>query len=160
MSPRTRPILVLGALLLGAYDLLFGVNGSAGHPLKFENVERVEHLDVRERQTVVFRTETEWVNFWNTHVDSLGENEESSPPEIDFDQNMVLGLFWGRTTGCTSLVNAITAVRVRKKNVIVQVNDWTDGTICQIFVQPKQVIKTSATNRPVRFEGDTPKTAI
>lgn len=156
MSPRTLPILLLCGLLLGACDLLTGVNGSEGQPLDFENVERAEHLDVRERQTVVFRTEKEWVNFWNAHVDSLGKNEESSPPEIDFDQNMVLGLFWGRTTGCTSMVDAVNAVRVREKNVIVQVDDWTDGTICVALVQPRQVVKTRATNRPIRFEGDTP----
>ncbi len=156
MSPRTLPILVGFGLLLGACDLLSGVNGSKGQPLEFETVERVEYLDVRERQTVVFRRETDWVNFWNAHVDSVETNGDPSPPEIDFDQNMVLGLFWGQTSGCTSMVEAIEAVRVKEKNVVVRVDDWTDGATCMALVQPRQVVKTRATNRSVQFEGDTP----
>jgi hypothetical protein len=96
------------------------------------------------------------VNFWNAHVDTLEENENPSPPEIDFDQNIVLGLFWGRTSGCTSRVDAIETVRVRERNVVVHVDDWTDEAICMALVQPRQVVKTRATNRPVRFVGDTP----
>lgn len=148
--------LLLCMLLLTSCDLLSGQTGQKGGALDFENVKEARYLNVQNAQTAVFRTEAEWDAFWNAHVDTQEGADTPPPPQINFDEHMVIGLFWGTITGCSGEVDAIQDVRAGGNEIVVRAEDWTSGATCMALVQPRQVIKIAQTDRPVTFRGEIP----
>lgn len=146
-------LLTLTPFLWTACDLL--QDNSADRPLSFEHIEDARHLNVPATKTAVFRTETQWRDFWNRRVAVSEGGNRPPPPSVDFGTEMVIGLFWGRQSGCYSTVDAVQKVtRETGGTVVVQVEDWTVGSICQALVQPRQVIRTKKAPKPVKFEGN------
>jgi len=145
-------VLLLTSFLWTACDLL--QDNSEGRSLSFHNIEEVRRLDVPKSKTTVFRTETQWREFWNRRV-SVEDGTKPPPPSVDFGSEMVIGLFWGQQSGCSATVEAIQKVTGETGGtVVIRVDDWTDGSICTALVQPRQVIRMKKTAGPVRFTGN------
>lgn len=144
-------LLISFSFLLTACDLFR--DDSEGQSFSFERIEEARHLEVPEAKTVVLRTEAGWENFWNRWI-AVPEGSDRLPaPSVDFDKKMVIGLFWGERSGCSSTVNAVQKITEKVGGIVVQVEDWTGGTICQALVQPRQVIQTKKAPKQVKFEG-------
>ena len=145
-------VLLLTSFLWTACDLL--QENSEGQSLSFQNIEGARRLDVPESKTAVFRTETRWRGFWNRRV-ATKSGVKPPPPSVDFDTQTVVGLFWGPGSGCNSMVDAIQKITGKADGtVVVQIEDWTDGSICTALVQPRQVIRMKKASGPVKFEGN------
>jgi len=145
-------LLISFFFLLTACDLIR--DDSEDQPLSFEQIEEARRLDVPEAKTVVIRTEAGWEDFWNRRIAVPEGSGRLSPPSVDFDTKMVIGLFWGERSGCSSTVNAVQKITEKVGGIVVQVEDWTGGAICQALVQPRQVIQTKKAPKQVEFEGD------
>ena len=145
-------VALLASFLWTACDLFQA--DSEGRSLSFQPIEKARRLDVPEVKTAVFRTETQWRDFWNRRVAMEG-GMKPPPPSVDFGRQMVVGLFWGQRSGCSTTVEAVQKVTEETGGtVVVRVDDWTDGSICQALVQTRQVIRTKKTAGPVRFTGN------
>lgn len=147
---------LLGALLLASCDLL---NPGSGQTLSFQNVKDAEPLRVQEAQTAVFRREAAWTSFWNDHVTARdSDGEKIAPPSIDFDEHMLIAVFWGNNGygGCSSFAEAIESVSATSGRVIVSVGRLPDLGPCRMVVFPLQVIKVKRTEQPVEFSGRVP----
>lgn len=145
-------LLTVTPFLWTACDLF--QDNSAGRLLSFENIEDARRLNVPETKTVVFRTEAQWRDFWNRRVVVSESGNTPPPPSVDFGTEMVIGLLWGQRSGCSSTVDAIQKIAKGTRGTVVQVDDWTEGSICQALVQPRQVIRTKKAVGPVKFEGN------
>jgi len=144
--------LLLTLSLWTACDLVQG--NAEGQSFSFQNIEEVRRLDVPESKTAVFQTDAQWRDFWNGRV-SVEDGTKPPPPSVDFGTEMVIGLFWGQQSGCSATVEAIQEVTGETGGaVVVRVDDWTDGSICQALVQPRQVIRMKKASGPVMFEGN------
>jgi hypothetical protein len=154
-SPRLSSLLVFlisFSFLVTACDLFR--DSSEGQSFSFEQIEEARRLDVPEAKAVVLRTEAEWEDFWNRRLAVPEGSDRLPPPSVDFDTKMVIGLFWGEVSGCSNTVRAVQTITENVGGIVVQVEDWTEGTICQALVQPRQVIQTKRTPKQVKFEGN------
>jgi hypothetical protein len=145
------PALILGLLLVAAGCHLFDDEDSARiHP--FENIEESEFLAVTEPDARVFLDEDEWKAFWTDH-------SEEEAPDVDFAQEMTIGLFWGSGySGCTNRAEAIREVREGNSRVVVEVGPLGSLGDCDMVVLPNQVIRLDRIDKPVVFEGEAPGT--
>ena len=152
---RYFPLLIALTLIsfLGTgCDVLSGQ--SAEQVLSFEPIEEARSLNVPEPQTAVFRSEDQWQDFWDRRVDAAEDGTKPPPPNVDFETEMAIGLFWGTISGCSSSVDAIQEVSENDRSIAVQVEDWTGGIICTALVQPRQVIRIEKSEKPVSFVGN------
>lgn len=87
-------------LLLSGCDWLQDRPTDPGEPVSYEWIKKADGLHVREAQTRVFRDNADWVQFWNEYISLFDENHQLYPPtSIDFNQRIVIAVFWGAFTG-------------------------------------------------------------
>lgn len=157
MRKRIALLFLSGALLLASCDL-FG--SSNGEPLPFQNVKDAEPLKVQTAHTAVFRSEAAWTAFWEEHVTRINANgEQVAPPAVDFDEDMLIAVFWGDKgyAGCSFFAEAIKSVSAESKALTVEVGKLPDLGPCQMLVMPLQVIKVGRTETTVAFKGHVPQ---
>ena len=94
--------------------------GMFSYYLSFEDFRKGEdvYFRVPERKSVVIRTNSEWLDFfdkyWWIHDDTLA-------PTIDFETQMVIGVFWGRGySGTGSYVQAIKSICILNDTIFVK----------------------------------------
>ncbi len=86
-----------------------------GTPLTFEAVVEANGLRIEEPGTSVIRNQSSWQAFWGTYT-------SQAPPEVDFSQKMVIGVFWGAGySGSQNRVEAITTIEAYRNRVEVNV---------------------------------------
>lgn len=140
-----RLSILVSLIILAGCDFI-----APAEPVSFTDVE--EAVTVRVSGTTVIHSESEWNAFWEQH------GRSSSPPEVNFKQQMVVGVFWGGSfhAGCRSEVDAIESVR-RDGNVLeVEVGPLPDLGPCRAVAYPFDLIIVNARARRVRFEGKVP----
>jgi len=145
------PVLLLGLLLVAAGCHLFDDEDSA-RILPFDSIEESEHLAVTEPDARVFLDEDGWKAFWTEH-------SEEEAPDVDFAQEMAVGLFWGGGySGCVNRAEAIREVREGGSRVVVEVGPLGSLGDCDMVVLPNQVIRLERIDKPVVFDGEVPGT--
>lgn len=126
--------------------------GSNKIPMPFENVSWEEGFRVLDPGTVVINDDSTWISFWNRY--EMG----SPPPSIDFQQNTLIGVFWGDGwSGCHSAVQAIEIYKNQSNQIEVFIKPLPDLGPCFMLVSPLQVVTISKTLLPVIFSGDVPQ---
>ena len=135
--PRTSATAIFASslLLLAACDDS-DIMTSPSDRLAFEAVESAEALAIQEPGTAVFRDSTTWQEFWkrNTSHCSL-----CPLPEIDFDNKLVIGLFWGVRSGCSNSVEFIRAISQSATSIDVHVDPFI-AELCEAIVYPLQLV--------------------
>jgi hypothetical protein len=116
----------------------------------FERVGESGVLAVTEPDARVFLDEVDWQTFWAAH-------RGGDAPAVDFQREMVIGLFWGRGySGCTNLAEAIREIREGDGRVVVEVDPLNDLGLCDMIVLPNQVVRLERIDKPIQFEGAVP----
>ena len=82
-----------------------------------------------------------------------------SIPEVDFESQLVIGVFYGGTSrsGCRSDVEVVEAVRLEDDVLVVEIRPLPNLGMCDMIVYPAEMVVVSARSRDVRFVGDVPE---
>jgi PrcB C-terminal len=114
----------------------------------FRTVEKGSQSNIDSARPVVIRSSGEWAAFWKTH------NFDRPAPPVDFDKEMVLGVFMGSrpTAGYTV---AITSVADRDGTLVVTFRETSPrpGTMtAQVLTSPYHIVATAKRSGEVKFE--------
>ena len=106
--------------------------------------------DMSEQQTmkqVTVRTAAEWSALWKDHAPTV------KMPNVDFDKNMVVGIFLGSKASAGHDVE-IVGVRTQEKDLIVEYVQKQPGRgtmAAQILTEPYHLVAVAKHPGPVRF---------
>ena len=80
-------------------------------------------------------------------------------PDVDFERQIVLGVFYGGSfhAGCTGAVEVIESVQQERDELVVRIGPLPDLGPCRAVVYPSQLVVVDATSPKVRFEGPLPR---
>ena len=103
--------------------------------------------------TTVIKVQGGWESFWRQH----GGVVPTTP--VDFDRQLVLGVFYSQRAGCTFEVDMIKEVRQARGLLTAEVGPLPDLGLCRMVVFPIDVVIVevgpSAVSK-VRFAGRVP----
>ncbi|UCE66599.1 MAG: hypothetical protein JSU85_00870 [Candidatus Zixiibacteriota bacterium] len=120
-------------------------------PVIYEDFTEASRLHVTSPGTFVFEDNDSWDSFcdeyWGGGIPR---------PEVDFENNMIIGIFWGQTSGCYEWVNCVRTVFIRRGVIEVHISPMPDLGDCEMIVYPMQVIKIRSHELPVEFHGHFP----
>jgi len=104
-------------------------------------IQKGSYSGVREPLQIVIRDQQPWITLWARH--SSIENKPSSPPQIDFSAEMVVGLFLGqKSTGGYSV--EITRAELDGSNLRLYYRERspTPGAmVTQVLTQPYHLVR-------------------
>jgi len=154
--------LITSVLLAGGCDGVEDSNTALlGEPVLYEWVEKGHGVQVYEAQTRVFRDSLAWAQFWDAHVSLLDQNfQPYPPPSVDFNQEMIIGVYWGYYyTGCRIIdrIEAINGIYKRSNRIVVNIGSVPDLGPCRAMIYPTQVIRIPRSEKPVEFTGQVPE---
>ena len=80
-------------------------------------------------------------------------------PEVDFDRQLVVGVFYGGSLhgGCGGDVEVVEAVRSEGDALVVEVGPLPDLGPCRAIVYPAEMVVVDAKSWDVRFVGEVPR---
>lgn len=126
----------------------------------FESVENYGTFGVTEKGTVVINTESEWLNLWQLYWNLLdGTGNKTPPPEINFEENMVVGVFWDTNcdySGCSNESPSIKDIYILGDTLFVSVDELVDFGPCDACVLPLHLVQLEKLSFPVKFIGNVP----
>ena len=126
----------------------------------FENVENYGNFCVEENGTSVITSDLGWMDLWERYWNVYdGQGNKTPPPEVNFDKEMVIGVFWGgycAYSGCTNESPSIESVWIENDTLWIKVGELKNLGPCDMCVCPLHLIQTQKLDMPVRFVGDVP----
>jgi hypothetical protein len=152
-----KKISLVSFVLIMLGQISCGSNPAEVTPLPFEDLTEAEYFTVPHPATVAIKDDAAWNQLWEdywTRQDSLGK---TPPPAVDFEQDMVIAVFWGCSYsyyGCYSWADAIERIITRSGRIEVHVGPLPDLGGCDMNVCPLQVVKMRKSDLPVVFIGD------
>ncbi len=102
------------------------------------------------------RSEAEWLEFCNNF---WSESIKAPIPYIDFNQKIVLGIFWGdncKYSGCTNASPSIYSVTKSSRQITVKVDPLADLGPCDMCVLPLYMATIPRMELPILFAGNLP----
>ena len=91
--------------------------------------------------------------YWNS---TDGDGNKTPPPEINFDEKTVIGIFWGNDcsySGCTNESPSIEKVFITTDTIYVKVGELVDLGPCAACVDPLHLIEIDKFELPTKFIG-------
>lgn len=124
----------------------------------YDELASLERFDVAQQGTKVFRTREEWQAFFMETFRYPLSTEPIQVPRIDFNNEMVVGVFWGsgRYSGCTKISRSIEYIRNVGNRIEVKVGTVRDLGRCRMMISPLYIVKTPKSDLPVVFVGNPP----
>lgn len=120
---------------------------ASGSPA-FRTVERGSQSNIDSQSRVVVRSAAEWTKLWKTH------NFDKPEPRVDFDEEMVVGVFMGsRPTGGYTV--EIVSLADKDGTLVVSYRETSPrpGTMtAQVLTFPYHLIATAKRSGDVTFE--------
>jgi len=111
-------------------------------------VERGSQSNIDAARQVVIRSAAEWTAFWRTH------NFDKPAPQVDFDKEMVVGVFMGsRPTGGYSVT--ITGITERDGSLVVTYGETSPrpgAMTAQVLTFPYHLVAVPKHSGEVKFE--------
>jgi len=147
-----RAIGTLACLLVSWAALTAGrvaaMNQATSGPPAFRTVERGSQSNIDSPSKVVVRFAAEWTKLWKTH------NFDKPEPRVDFDKEMVVGVFMGsRPTGGYTV--EIVSLADKDGTLVVSYRETSPrpGTMAaQVLTFPYHLIATAKRSGEVKFE--------
>ena len=97
---------------------------------------RVETKQVKE-----FRNKSSWESFWEEANEWHSDNIIDLLPEVDFQREWVVGVFWGEASGCGSQANfGIKSVKARNTTALIDAVNMPYMGACRAIVYPRSFI--------------------
>ncbi len=123
-------------------------------PLPFENLTEAEYFRVQHPTTVAIKDDAAWNQLWEDYW----TRQDSLPPAVNFEQDMVIAVFWGcGYSGCHWWVEAIEKIIIRSGRIEVHIGPLPFLGYCDMIVCPLQVVRMRKSDFPVVFIGDVPE---
>jgi len=120
---------------------------ASGSPT-FRTVERGSQSNIDSARQVVVRSAAEWTKLWKTH------NFDKPEPRVDFDKEMVVGVFMGsRPTGGYSV--EVVSVADKEGTLVVTYRESSPrpgAMTTQVLTFPYHLIATAKRGGDVKFE--------
>jgi hypothetical protein len=126
----------------------------------YENLETARSFQVPEAGTAVFRDETTWAVLWDRYWTVYTLGEKTPPPPVDFDNEMVIAIFYGTGyIGCSNWVEVIDEIWVGSRQIEVHIGIQLDRVIgpCDMNLNPLQMVTIQRSDLPVVFTGYLPE---
>lgn len=142
-----------------------GISGEEQNVLKFETIEIGTNSCIREPNNTVVKTKEEWASLYKKHIackdidsdvkcsDASGEKCIPSAPDVDFDKQMVVGVFLGNRPSSGYNVK-ITQILDQKDYIEVKATETTpdkDKMTLTVMTYPYHLIKLEKSKKEVRF---------
>ncbi len=113
-------------------------------------------LLVQQPMTAAWRSQDEWSEFFCLH--SIQAGPICRAPEFDFEDHMLIGVFWGLGfSGCTDETQSIKLIRRSLATIEVQIDPIDDLGPCEALVSPRQIVRLESATQPVVFTGFVPE---
>ncbi|MCB9367277.1 MAG: hypothetical protein H6506_02090 [Calditrichaeota bacterium] len=127
------------------------------HQVEFQVVTTSVHLQEDSPHTQVFRTWGEWLAFWAEHPE-CGDSCVASPPYVDFNEEMIAGLFWGLETETGwDLSDRIEAIERSEDNTYVRLREQPMSESFPAEGYAYLFVKFDRADGPVIFTGVVPQ---
>ena len=111
--------------------------------------------------TYVFNDSTEFLLFWDMNCHSFDSyGNKFPPPDIDFQDTTLIGVFWGdscRYSGPTNFGDAIDSLYLFRDTLFVNIGDLKIPDFFGGCVLPSHLILIEKITVPVKFIGNIPK---
>lgn len=125
------------------------------HQIPFQTVLRGQRSAIGEPLQIVVRTQTEWDSLWHRHYS--GANNPPPSPPIDFDRDLVVGIFLGtKPTGDYGI--EITRAERRDSSLYVYYREKSpppNAMVTQALTQPFDIVRVARDgNREIIFRRD------
>jgi len=146
---------MLSLMVLGACDS----PTDKGDPIAFENLVEASHLQIPFVGTEVIRDSTRFNYLWQQYQSPYDEDGKLPPPDIDFDEKMILAVYYGRINSrACGPVNTIEGVYEKSGVIEVHISDfdYADFFPCEAGAYPMQMVLIPISDLPVIFKGDVP----
>jgi hypothetical protein len=131
----------------------FFTQAIASERVPFVTIDQGSRSGVRERKSLVIKTETDWKALWRSHVQSNVPAKEL--PRVDFEKEMIVAVFLGeKPSGGYSV--EITRIEEnpdqRQTNVFWRESKPPPGSmVIQALTQPYHVVRLKTVSYPVVF---------
>lgn len=129
-------------------------NGSA--EVEFSTIEGHEYFSIPGSGTIFITEEIDWLNLWVDYWTLQDGGEKTAPPDIDFDTEMVIGVHWAETSGCTNESESIRFLLLDGDVMHVVVDEMADLGPCDMIVYPIHLVKTARRSVTLNFLGEVP----
>ncbi|MBC8402578.1 MAG: hypothetical protein H8E14_13910 [Candidatus Marinimicrobia bacterium] len=124
---------------------------------EFQSLSIGDHgcFQIPDAGTQVIRTDSVWTTVWDNYWDCYdGLGNKTPVPEINFQNNMVLGVYWGdncRYSGCSNMSESIQDIYLLNDTIYVFVGELQSLGLCAACVEPLHLVKTTKRDYPVKF---------
>jgi|GEM_PF-2973191 len=138
--------------------LTCGDNPTGRLPGIYENFPEAQHFDVPEPGIIIFTDNEAWLEFHDRYWNLYDNTGKTDPPDVDFENETVIGVFWGtQSRGCYDWVNCMRVVYVAGDFMEIYVAPLPDLGPCDALAYPLQMIKIKMTYIHTRFIGNVPR---
>jgi hypothetical protein len=121
---------------------------NVAHPVPFQTVLRGQQSAIEEPLQIVVRTQADWDKLWHRHYS--GANNPPPFPRIDFDRDLVIGIFLGqKPTGGHAV--AITRAEQRDSYLYVFYREKSpppNAMVTQALTQPFDIVRVAREGNP------------
>jgi protease stability complex PrcB-like protein len=121
---------------------------NVAHPVPFQTVLRGQRSAIGEPLQIVVRTQAEWDGLWHRHYS--GANNPPPSPRIDFDRDLVIGIFLGqKPTGGYDV--EITRVERSDSSLYVYYGEKSpppNAMVTQALTQPFDIVRVVKDGNP------------
>jgi len=125
-------------------------------PVPFSTIQKGQYSGVLEPSQIVIRTQNQWDNLWKRH--SSRKVNPPPPPFVDFENDMVVGVFLGeKRTGGYEV--KITSAKRSNSNLYLYYREKSpprDVMVTQALTQPYHLVKVSKFDIPPIFLRESP----
>ena len=141
--------------------VLFGCDSATSlkaepEPIPFRSYYN-QLLSMEGPATLVFRTAQEWKSFTDEHWHVIG----AEAPTFDFEQEMLIGIFYKNHTGCSNGdVDVVEEVLRTDSYIEVRIGELfirPEDPICATELPVHQIIFIESSPLEVRFTGEVPE---
>ena len=122
--------------------------------LKFETVEQKQTSGFKESGEYVITSENDWQELWNQVYNSGSQLNEPDLPEINFDKEMAIAVFFGEK-GSTGYNITIDFIKEFDEYVQISVLEESPDKGCIVgsaLTQPFHMVKLPRTDKEISFE--------
>ena len=109
---------------------------------------------------MVIRTDSEWIDLWDNHWRCYDNQlDKTPPPDIDYQNEMVIGVFWGDNcyySGCSNMSESIKKIYLFNDTMYVEIDSLQFLGECAACVEPLHLIRLSQNDYPAKFIGIVP----
>lgn len=126
-----------------------GCNDISTTKLDFRTVERTQSSKIINQRFVVVKDSNTWKNLWAEHI---GNNQGFPMPEVNFSQEIVLGVFLGVRSNTCFWVTIESVEQISNQRLLVKYREQKKGSVCgRAETEPTHLIAIASSDLKIEF---------